>query len=58
MLVVVEGDVGCMGKGLSFIVAEGGVEEKKTGFEMADRHWFAIGPKAALAERKGVQGSV
>lgn len=43
-MLVVEGEVGCMEKGLSSIVAEGGVEGEKTRFVMAGRHWFAIGP--------------
>lgn len=43
-MLVVEGEVGCMEKGLSSIVAEGGAEGEKTRFVMAGRHWFAIGP--------------
>lgn len=61
-MLVVEGEVGCMEKGLSSIVAEGGVEEKKNsicdGRPALVCHWPNVRVKAGLAGRKGVQGSV
>lgn len=63
-MLVVEGEVGCMEKRLSSIVAEEGVGEGKKKNLICDgkpalvRHWPGVRVKAELARRKGVQGSV
>lgn len=61
-MLVVEGEVGCMEKGLSSIVAEGGVDGRENsicdGRPALLRHWLEVRLKAGLAGRKGVQGSV